>query len=180
VYLATVEQLAEVADRMARLIARIKPDQWADPTPCTDWDVQSLVAHVINGNVMVVAAISGRAPTYRSLRTDFEESAATMVAAFGLPGALGKIVEVPFGRVPGAIALHLRLTELLAHGWDLATATGQPADFPDEIVEQEIAFTIGALTEIPADRTPFAPPTAVADDAPPLDRLVARLGRTLA
>lgn len=179
-YLATVEQLADVAGRTARLIARIKPDQWAGPTPCTDWDVQSLVAHVINGNIMVAAAVGGRPPTYQSLRADFEQSAATMLTAFAAPGALDKVVEVPFGRVPASIALHLRLTELLAHGWDLAEATGQLPDFPDAIVEQELAFTIGALTDIPPDRAPFAPPTAISANAPALDRLVACLGRTVA
>ena len=178
-YLATVEQLADTAERMGRLVAGIKPEQWPAPTPCPDWDVQSLVAHVINGNTMFAAALSGRPPTYQSLRADFDRSAETLLAAFALPGVLEKEVEVPFGRVPASIALHLRLTEFLAHGWDLARATGQTPDFPAAVIEQELSFTVGALADIPPDRTPFAPPQPVADDAPPLDRLAARLGRPL-
>jgi uncharacterized protein (TIGR03086 family) len=178
VYLATVEQLADTAERMGRLVAGVKPEQWAAPTPCPEWDVQALVAHLINGNTVFAAALSGRPPTYRSLRADFDHSAETMLAAFAQPGALEKVVEVPFGRVPASIALHLRLTEYLAHGWDLARATGQPTDFPDAVVEQELSFTAGALAEIPPDRTPFAPARPVPDDAPPLDRLIARLGRS--
>jgi len=174
---ATVEQLAGAADRTGRLVARIKPEQWGDPTPCSDWDVQALVAHVINGNTMFAAVISGKPPTYRSLRADFDESAGTLVAAFRRPGALDGVVEVPFGRVSGVIALHLRLTELLVHGWDLARATGQRADYPDDVVEQELAFTVGALVAIPPERSPFRPPTPVAAASPALDRLAARLGR---
>ncbi len=68
-----------------------------------------------------------------------------MVAAFGQPGALARTVEVPFGTVPGAVALHLRLTEVLVHGWDLAQATGQVAAFPEDLAEQELAFTRDAL-----------------------------------
>jgi uncharacterized protein (TIGR03086 family) len=174
---ATVEQLADAADRTGQLVAGIKPDQWGEPTPCAEWDVQSLVAHLINGNTMFAAAIAGQAPTYKSLRAGFDESAATLLAAFRQPGALEKVVTVPFGRVPGVIALHLRLTELLVHGWDLARATGQPTDFPEHVVEQELAFTVGALAGMPPERRPFEPPKRVADSAPALDRLVARLGR---
>jgi len=174
---ATVEQLADAAERTGRLVARIKPEQWGAPTPCSDWDVQALVAHVINGNTMFAAAVGGKAPTYRSLRADFDESAATLLAAFRQPGALENVVQVPYGRVRGAIALHLRLTEFLMHGWDLARATGQQADFPVEVVEQELAFTVGALIAIPPERSPFRPPTPVAAAATALDRLAARLGR---
>lgn len=174
---ATVEQLADAADRTGRLVAGIKPDQWGEPTPCAEWDVQSLVAHLINGNTMVASAIAGRAPTYKSLRAGFDESAATLLAAFQQPGALEKVVEVPFGRVPGVVALHLRLTELLVHGWDLARATGQPTDFPADLAEQELAFTVAALAAMPPERRPFEPSKPVADSAPALDRLAARLGR---
>jgi uncharacterized protein (TIGR03086 family) len=175
---ATVEQLAEAVDRTARLVAGIKPGQWGDPTPCTDWDVQALVAHLINGNTIVAAVVAGVPPTCQSLRADFEQSAATMLAAFRLPGALDREVEVPYGRVPGVIALHLRLTELLAHGWDLARATGQPVEFAEATVEQELAYTAEALAAIPPARSPFEPPAPVAADAPALDRLAARLGRS--
>jgi uncharacterized protein (TIGR03086 family) len=179
VYLATVEQLADTAERLGRLVAGIKPEQWSASTPCPDWDVQSLVTHLVNGNTLVAAALSGRAPTYQSLRADFDRSAETMIAAFAVPDALEKVVEVPFGRVPASIALHLRLTEFLAHGWDLARATGQSTDFADDLIEQEMSFTVGALADIPPDRTPFAPAQPVADDAPALDRLAARLGRKI-
>ena len=63
------------------------------------------------------------------------------------------------------------------HGWDLARATGQPAEFPDDLPERELTFTRGKLADLPPDRRPFAPPRPVADDAPAIDRLAACLGR---
>jgi hypothetical protein len=35
------------------------------------------------------------------------------------------------------------------------------------------------MARLPPDRTPFAPPQDVTDDAPALDRLAALLGRTV-
>ena len=109
----------------------------------------------------------------------YRDSADAVVAAFGQPGALARTVEVPFGTVPGAVALHLRLTEVLVHGWDLAQATGQVAAFPQDLAEQELAFTRDALGALPPGRSPFAPPTPAPDTAPALDRLAACLGRRL-
>jgi uncharacterized protein (TIGR03086 family) len=86
---------------------------------------------------------------------------------------------VPFGTVPGSVALHLRITELLVHGWDLAAATGQPARFPEDLAEQELAFTRGALASVPAGRSPFGPPQPAPPGATPLDQLAALLGRSV-
>ena len=73
--------------------------------------------------------------------------------------------------------MHLRIVEALVHGWDLARATGQPAEFPDDLPERELTFTRGKLADLPPDGRPFAPPRPVADDAPAIDRLAACLGR---
>jgi hypothetical protein len=40
-------------------------------------------------------------------------------------------------------------------------------------------FSRVQVGRVPADRTPFGPSQPVADDAPPLDRLAALLGRPI-
>lgn len=97
--------------------------------------------------------------------------------ASGTPGALDQVIIVPFGSVPGIVALHLRVTEALVHGWDLARATGQSAPFPEGLVEAATAFTRANLANIPPERRPFAPPKAIDDEAPAIDQLAALLGR---
>jgi uncharacterized protein (TIGR03086 family) len=68
----------------------------------------------------------------------------------------------------------VRITDLLAHGWDLAQATDQP----DDLAEQALAFVrIQLATQPRTGRFQLAQP--VADDAPPIDRLVAFLGRAV-
>lgn len=110
--------------------------------------------------------------------TAYTDAAGALTAAFGQPGALERVVVVPFGAVPGIVAVHLRVTEALVHGWDLAQATGQRLRFPDGIVERNLEFTRAALPDVPAGRMPFAPPQPVPDDAPPIVRLAALLGRS--
>jgi uncharacterized protein (TIGR03086 family) len=187
-----VDQLGTALDAAGELIAGITPEQWSRPTPCTDWDVRALVAHLSVGNHLFASALGNSASSPARARTQlagatgnhhlvaaYRDSAEAVLAAFGRPGALGRTVEVPFGTVPGAVALHLRLTEVLVHGWDLAQATGQGGAFDEDLAEQELAFTREALGALPPGRSPFAPPTPAPDTAPALDRLAACLGRRL-
>jgi len=111
----------------------VRDDQWTDPTPCTDWNVRDLVNHVAVGNFAFASILRGEpraapgAPpgSVRDLLKAYRDSAAAVLDAFRQPGVLEQVFTVPFGPVPGIVALHLRITEILVHGWDLARATGQ-------------------------------------------------------
>jgi uncharacterized protein (TIGR03086 family) len=181
----TVDQLAQVLDDAAVLVAAVDEEQWAAPTPCTDWTVRQLVSHLVGGNLLFAAIVDGL-PVDRSSRDHlgddpmaaYRAAARAVVAAFGRPGALEQLVTVPFGTVPGVVALHLRITEVLVHGWDLARAISGQTAFPADLVAQELEFTRAALAELPPDRRPFGPPRPVADDAPLIDQLAACLGRS--
>jgi uncharacterized protein (TIGR03086 family) len=101
-----------------------------------------------------------------------------LLAAFAAPGALQRIVEVPFGQVSGVVALHLRITEMLVHGWDIADATGQNAAFDEAVAGQELEFCRGAVGAIAPERRPFGPAQEAPADATAIERLAALLGRT--
>jgi uncharacterized protein (TIGR03086 family) len=185
---ATVEQLESVYATMRPLVAAVGPDQWSAPTPCGDWDVRALLAHVVGGNRVFAAARRGASleEARQQLAGDplgpdpvaaYGQAVEAVAAAFREPGALERPMTVPFGTVPGDVALHLRIVEALVHGWDLAMATGRTVSYPDDVVEQEIAFSTEFLPRVPPDRQPFGPSRPVAAGAPPLDRLVALLGR---
>jgi uncharacterized protein (TIGR03086 family) len=174
--MATVDQLADALERTGRLIAGIRDDQWHDPTPCTEWDVRGVVDHLITGNARLAGALGGGDVA----TADYREVAARLLEAFRQPGVMDRMVTVPAGTVPGTFALHLRLTELLVHGWDIARATGQKTDFPEELAEEELRFSERALGQLPPNRKPFAPPRQAPDNAPTIDRLAALLGREVA
>lgn len=100
-------------------------------------------------------------------------------AAWHRPGALDGTVRLGFGAVPGPMAALIHLTEVLAHGADLALATGQ-----EHLVEDEHCgelLTVMLSMDFDAFRRPgmFGPPAAIADDAPAHRRLLAFLGRDI-
>lgn len=182
---ASVAALSRALSATERVVAMVRGEQWVAPTGCPGWDVRALLNHLVAGNQFVAAALTDQsAPDWSvdHLGADplgaYRGAAAAVQAAFAEPGSLDKVVAVPFGTVPGAVALHLRITEILVHGWDLAHATGQPSSgLPADLADQELEFSRGALGDIPADRRPFAPAQPVDDDAPAIDRLAALLGR---
>ena len=42
------------------LVAGVGADQWAGPTPCEDWDVRTLVNHIVTGNWWAAELAAGR------------------------------------------------------------------------------------------------------------------------
>jgi uncharacterized protein (TIGR03086 family) len=173
------------------LVDGVQPDQWTAPTPCTEWDVRQLLNHVANGNAVFAGIAAMTRPsggiTEEERAVDrlgndpaagFRASGELMHEAFLIPGFLDGKVETPMmGEQTGTTIVHMRINELLIHGWDLARATGQPADLPEDLAEGALILWQTRLAGRPRDRMPFAAPEPVAEDAPAIDRLAAFLGR---
>jgi uncharacterized protein (TIGR03086 family) len=180
---SSVEQLHRAFSAVGDLIAGIRPGQWSAPTPCTDWTVRQLVNHLVGMNWVFVALLGDQAPPRPGtdrLGDDperaYRDSAVALQTAFAQPGVLERTYHGPLGAATGAERLQIRLYDLLAHGWDLAQATGQPAELPDDLAEQSLAFVRTQLRE-QARPGRFGPAQTVTDDAPAIERLVAFLGR---
>jgi len=177
-----VDQLSTALECTGKVIDAVGTNQWEAPTPCTDWDVTELVAHLASGNARFEAALRHQEPADdRTVDADpvgaYRRSIPGLVDAFRAPGVMDELVTLPFGVVPGSVAANLRLIEVLVHGWDLAQAVHQPTSaFPEDLAQAALAFSLGALGPIPRGRQ-FAPAQPVADDAPTIDRLAAFLGR---
>lgn len=180
-----IGQLVEALDVTGAVIEGIDGPQWDLPTPCTEWTVRDVVAHLVDGNRRFAALLGmptteeGTPTAPDGLVVAYRGSATALAAAYRQPDALTKIVTVPFGTVPGSVTLQLRLVEALVHGWDLAQATGQQITFPDGIAEAALSFSQAARAQIPPGHTPFGPPQPVAEKAAAIDRLAAYLGRSL-
>jgi uncharacterized protein (TIGR03086 family) len=178
-----VDQLSRSFAAVGQVIGDIEAEQWEAPTPCTDWTVRRVVGHLVGMNDVFTALLDDEPPPRREgdlpgaqLERAFRESAATLLAAFSGVGVLDRIYRSPFGAATGADRLQIRLYDLLAHGWDLARATGRAPFLPDDAAERALDFARAQLTD---DARPgrFGPALVIDPGAPAIDRLAAFLGR---
>lgn len=87
--------------------------------------------------------------------------------------------ELPFGSMPGMIAVGIGIMESVQHGWDLAKATGQTPSFDTELLE--ICMRTAKMMPEEQARNPrvFGPEQSAPEGAPLADQLAAFLGRTV-
>jgi uncharacterized protein (TIGR03086 family) len=169
----------------AALIDATTPDQYGAATPCTDWTVRDLLAHLIAGNVKYVEI--GRGKEWARGAPDvvldedpggmYRRTLNAMLEAWGQPGVLDRDTALPVGRGRAELALYLHLGETLVHGWDLARATGQRPPWDAQVVE---ASLIQFRSWLPPQRppgSPFSDATPLGEAAAPIDSLAAYLGR---
>lgn len=177
-------QLDVLVPTFQRLCAGTSPQQLDDRTPCSEWAVRDLFAHLRGGATMFAAAVRGQEGVEpgpvpdESVASATSAAAGDLDAAFREPGALERTVETPFGPMPGEVFARLLAFDLLMHTWDLATATGQPLDVPDDVVAAADGFARQAIT--PELRVPgvFGAEVEAPPGATDLERLVAFSGRT--
>jgi uncharacterized protein (TIGR03086 family) len=183
-----VAQLKAAQDLVTAALRWADEDQWSEQTPCPDWDVHQLVEHLITGNERFVVRLAGDqpgAPTDRTtaspeeLVETYERTADEVIHAFDQPGVMQRANQWPIGTLQGTDVLGLKITETLAHGWDLQHALGTTIDFDPQTIDDAYAWSEPMLQRIPEGRNPFGTPQKAPDDASPLDRLAALLGRTL-
>jgi uncharacterized protein (TIGR03086 family) len=84
---------------------------------------------------------------------------------------------MPFGEVPGEIAVSVITADHVVHAWDLAQATGQDLDIDNDLAEWALQTWQVVVPAEGRDGNGFADVVAVADDASAVDRLVGYTGR---
>ena len=147
-----------------------------DVTPCEQWDVRSLLDHMIDTQNFFAARARGEEPAFPgatppSLIGDdpvaaYEKARQETLRAHQEPGALEKTGPL----------LGIAFCDQLIHGWDLATATGQDATMPDDLAAAAFAMLDGRLTDEQRGKA-FKPAVDIADDASLQDKLLAYTGR---
>ncbi len=172
---------------VAELLAAVTPEQLPLPTPCAEFDVAELVQHLYGVADRVEAMGHGRSaasvpPFAGALPEDpaagYRERAQRSQAAWSDDAALTRVVVAPFGPLPGVEVLGVYVCEQLTHGWDLAVATGQPAEADAELVELGERAIRAVLDPLPRGGVvPFGPAVQPAPGAGPTERLAAYLGR---
>jgi len=145
-------------------------------TPCDQWDVRTLLNHMLETQQYFLGAAQGKEvsppgqhpPELLSADplSDFERGRAEMLSTYGAPGVIEKTGP----------SLGIAFSDQLLHGWDLATATGQDATMPEGLPEAAYDMIHGRFTD-DQRKGVFKPEIKVPDDAPPQDKLLAYTGR---
>lgn len=171
---------AAAVDHTCALIPRVTA--FDAPTPCPEFDVRTLLGHLVatverarvigeggdpHSVPLVVTGVpdDGWADAYRA-------AADKALAVWADDALLDRMVTAPWGTVPGRGTVWGYLNETLVHGWDLAVATGQDPEADPELAG---ALLAAVRAFIPAEQrggpVPFGPVVASHPDAGPTERL---------
>jgi uncharacterized protein (TIGR03086 family) len=174
----------------AEIVKATPASRLGGPTPCAEWDVSALLNHVIGTLWLAEGLLGDQAPRYpmapgglppADLVGDDPAAAYAEAAAAALAAAAGdtltRVHITPLGEMPGPALAGFITLDILVHGWDLARATGQPADLDGRLAAHVLGFAEQALATPEARAARIGPAVAVAADAPVTQRLVAFLGR---
>ncbi|MGC5017601.1 TIGR03086 family metal-binding protein [Micromonospora sp. DT47] len=175
--------LAEFTDR----VDQVTPGQWADSTPCPDWDVRTLVNHVVTEDRWTVPLLAGRTIDEVGDRFDGDQlgddpvdtarqAAAQAEVAATHPGALDRTVQLSAGETPAREYLHQLVAEHLVHGWDLAVAIGADPRLDPDVVAACARWFTGRVADYRAGDL-VRPGVDLPADTDAQDRLIAAFGR---
>ena len=179
------EALDEVLRTTEKILGGVHTDQYALATPCPDYNVGTLVNHIVAWVSVFADGASGDKPHIDPASfeagadpaAEFAASAQRLSAAFR-DGAAERQIDLGNGASPGSMIFGMILMEYIGHGWDLAMATDQPAPYSERSISAaKEAAEANLKPEYRGPDKSFGDIVSVPDDAPPLDELIGSLGR---
>ena len=181
------EQYARAWARLTGLAAEVEGPAWDAPSPCGEWNARQVAGHLIDGERQVRALLEARTPlapvTDPAVLAELgaDPAGAVRDAAERVRTTVDALdpstpVETPHGRLGVEQFLAMALIEPVVHGWDLSAATGRPLAL-DEGAVAVLLDGVERLGGRLAATGMYAPALPVRDDASPVVRLLAALGR---
>ncbi|HEX2175215.1 MAG TPA: TIGR03086 family metal-binding protein [Nocardioidaceae bacterium] len=168
----------------------VASDDLQRPTPCRQWDLAMLLAHMddslralheatVGGHVGLEPApcwhddVHPAVPAVATLRN----RACRLLGAWNQREAHDHLVSVAGRSMTAPLVAATGAVEVAVHGWDVAQACGRPRPLPSPLADE--LLDLAPLLVSYADRgARFASPVAVAPNTAAGDRLLAYLGRT--
>lgn len=188
-----ISELDRVAvDYTVTIVSMATADDLSRPTPCAEWDLAQLLAHMTaqhRGFAAAARGHGGELSTWQVRQSsdpvaDYAAAAAEVSAAFSETGVLQRDFELPeFGPgfvAPGELAVGFHFVDYVVHGWDVARALAVPYAVDERVAGRalEIAQAVPDGEERLVPGAPFAPATADREAPDVLARTLALLGRS--
>lgn len=174
------------------VVARVRPEDLGRPTPCSEWTLADLLAHMTVQHKGFAEAAHGNGGdlavwTVRPLGADpvgeYTAAADLVLAAFaedGVPEREFTLAELhPVATFPGNLAIGFHLIDYVVHGWDVACTIGLRYELDPALADTALRIAL-AVPEGPSrlrPGAPFAPGLPTDESGSTLDRILAMLGR---
>jgi len=188
-----MHDLRPAADEMIRLLSGLRDDQLGDPTPCPAYTLGDLAQHVHGlAEAFTLAARKQQPPAgsepprpgdaallSEDWRADTAERLRTLAESWAHPDAWEGTSWIAGLEMPEPVIGLVVTNELVAHGWDVARASGQRLSVDDASLaaaDRFVAMMSGpGSEEMRGDA--FGPPVPVAPRSSALDEVIAGNGR---
>ena len=172
------------------LVEQAVAEDLTRPTPCADWTLHGLLAHLATQHYGFAAASRGEGDLalwkLRALGNDpvaaYRASAEHLLEAFAAEGVLDRMFPLPeFGldvQAAAAQAISFHFIDYVVHSWDVAKTLNLEVDFEPELLDA--ALIVGEAA--PGGDARLAPGAPFAPEIPwsgdnRLDEIIALLGR---
>jgi uncharacterized protein (TIGR03086 family) len=151
-------------------------------TPCVEFDVAALTAHLLNSITAIGGLVGAEFPSDDP--DNLDESVERQIIIRARPAldawhrhGLDGTVQFGSGEAPAQVPAAILSIEFLVHAWDYAAAVGRDVEVPDSLAEYVLGLAQPIIKPDQRGAAGFDDPVDVPDDACALDRLVAFTGR---
>ena len=164
---------------LQQVLHTVAADDMTRQTPCTEFDVTQLTAHLLKSITALGGMVGAEVP-----EPDETDSVERQVVAAARPALdawhrHGLDGTVPFGKdeMPAKGACAILSIEFLVHAWDYAAAVGREVDAPEPLSEYVLELARQIIRPELRGSAGFDDPVEVPADAGTLEQLIAFTGR---
>jgi uncharacterized protein (TIGR03086 family) len=150
--------MAAAAAQASRVVGGVTGHAMDAATPCAEWDLRALVNHTIlwtaysaerraHGQSVEADLMSRDFTADPGFAEDYAAQIGKAVDAWSDPAAWERELGVMGSTTPAADVAAMLIMEMVLHGWDIASATGQRYACPDDVAALVLA-TVEAQGEL--------------------------------
>ncbi|QWF81817.1 TIGR03086 family metal-binding protein [Amycolatopsis sp. CA-230715] len=162
-------------------LALADPAALRERTPCRQWDLRALLAHLADSlTALHEAAETGHVPMTAPTGAGDDPVAAVrdrarlLIGAWADPGR--GTVSIEDHSLTAGVVTCAGALEIAVHGWDIAWSCAAPRPVPDALAGELLDLAPLFVSDVDRPHR-FGLPVAVSTGASPSDRLVAYCGR---
>jgi uncharacterized protein (TIGR03086 family) len=187
-----VLHMRSAAELAASAVAAAGPDRWSAATPCTDYDLRTLLDHLAWAAVLAQNAATrtrldkdwsrpGPPPFLEGLPEEewpaaLQRELRAAAEAWAAPGTWDGDTVMGATPMPASIVGPMMLAEFAVHGWDVARTVGADVEVPDDL-GRAVLTAVEGMAQMGRDGGWYGPEVPVPADAPAFDRALGLAGR---